>query len=90
MRGRRGQRHEIDLTCNDDGGVVASRKGGRDGDLELQYHGVHGGRAVGGGGVHQRAPIVHGGRTCWRQSCASKVGRWTRWCSLGASASVRG
>ena len=52
MRGRRGQRHEIDLTCNDDGGVVASRKGGRDGDLELQYHGMHGGRVVGGGGAH--------------------------------------
>jgi len=27
---------------------------------------------------------------CWRRSCANKVGRWTRRCSSGASASARG
>ena len=65
---------QIDLTCNGGGSVVASRKGGRDGDLKSQYHGMHGGRAVGGGGVHQRAPVVHGRRAVGARAVPARWG----------------
>jgi hypothetical protein len=79
--------------------VVASRKGGRDGDLGPQYHGMHGGRAVGGGGVHQRVPVVHGvhgGRAVGDGAVPARWGggrasaRRVRVPPRGAGAGVRG